>query len=163
MTLEAREGINRQQPSVRFATEEDTSIIMGLQKEDGYRHAYYLNPERIRELMGKGQQFYIASIGDFPFGFACVDFDVRAWLHFLSVSHDAQHKGIATALLNRAVEDSKKDGISTLVFVSDQKAKDMKGFLKDHGFEKAGFHKNRFGPNRDGTIFNLDLLKYKLR
>ena len=162
-TLEAREGINQQQPSVRFATEEDIDAIIEIQRVDGYQHAYNLNPERVRQLMDKKQQFYIASIGDVPLGFACADFDVRTLLHFLSVSLDAQHRGVSTALLNKVVEDSKKHGITTLFFVSDVKAHDMRGFLKDHGFKKAGIHKDRFGLNRNGTIFNLDLLKYKPR
>lgn len=149
--------MGRELKAVREATIADINTILDIQKGDGYGHAYYLTSKRIGDLFSKGQKFYLAELDTKPVGFACADFDVRTWIHFFSVSKVFQNKGVGSILLEKIINESKARNINLAYFISEKEASTMENFLKKHGFEEAGFHKDRFGPKRDGKVWNFKI------
>lgn len=141
--------------AVRLGTEKDIDSILRIQKEDGYPHAYYLTAQRVRRLLKKGQVIYVALEEDGAIAFSIVDFDVRAWIHFLSVIKDEQRKGIGLSLVNEIIKESQNRGINLVYIIPEQDAEKIDGFLRNYGFIKRGYHKDRFGPGRNGIIWNF--------
>lgn len=143
--------------TIREAGVGDVNAIIDIQKNDGFKHAYYLTPERVGKLFEKDQVFYLVENDARPVGFACADFDVRTWIHFFSVLKDFRGRGAGSALLGKIIEESRARKINMVFVITEKDADSLIGLFKKRGFEEAGFHKDRFGAGKDGSIWNLKL------
>ncbi len=131
--------------------------IQYIQKNDGFSHAYYLTKNRIKRLFKRGELFFIAYIDKEAVGFTSVDFEIRARLHFLSVLKDFQKIGAGSRLVREIVRETKKRKYNHLYTITEKKAVLAPKFLKKFGFKEVGFHKNRFGNEKDAIIWSLSL------
>jgi len=143
--------------NIRKATSKDLNIILRIQKNDGFKHAYYLTRDRFERLLNRGEVFYLAEkeTGG-PLGFMSIDCEVRAKLHLSSVHKKYQNKRVGTTLLNYVVSRVKSRGYKR-IYVYTEIASPAENFLLTRGFEKAGYYKDRYGEGRDANILELDL------
>jgi len=109
---------------IKRAKSSDWKIIQRIQKNDGFKHAYYLTKKRILKLFKRGEIFYLAFLKNKAVAFTSVDFEIRARLHFISVLKEFHQKGIGSILLNKIVNDSKKEDIK--VYILSQRKKQIK-------------------------------------
>lgn len=142
---------------IKQASTSDIKHIIEIQKSDGFNHPYYLNEERLKTLFEKKHIFYLAFINKQPVAFAGLDFDKRTWIHFFSVKEVFQKKGIANEIMKKIVHESRKRKINLIFVIVNENAEKMKGFLGKHGFIYGGEHLDRFGKEKKGLIFNLQL------
>lgn len=135
----------------------DWKKIVTIQKNDGFSHAYYLTKDRIKRLFERGEKFFLAFLGDKPVGFASVDFEIRARLHFLSVIKDFQRKRIGSLLLEKVIKEARKRKFKKIYIITEKSARKVDRFLRKKGFRRVGYHKNRFGKGKDGIIWELEI------
>lgn len=128
-----------------------------IQKNDGFKHAYYLTIQRIEKLFTNGEQFFGAFTGENKLvGFASVNIDaVRLRIHFFFVDKNYQGSGIGTELLRHILAIAKREKIMN-IYTYTEVDSPLERFLRYKGFEKAGFFKKRFG-DKDATILSLYL------
>lgn len=141
------------------ARPEDWKAIRNIQKNDGYPHTYYIDKKRVCRLMKRGEIFFLAILNGKPVGFASVDFEIRATLHFLSVMKDEQGKGIATMLLKAVIKETAKRKYDQIIAFTEKEGVNVNNFLKDYGFEEVGYHKDRYGKEKDAIIWRLEIKK----
>jgi GNAT superfamily N-acetyltransferase len=142
---------------VRKARSGDWKCVLKVQRKDGYNHSYYLDRSRIERLMKRGEIFFLAFSNDECIGFASVDLEIRATLHFMSVMESHHRTGVADKLLKSVIKETKKRNYRCMTIFIEKHSPTMELFLKEEGFEKVGHHDNRFGPDRDSTIWELKL------
>lgn len=140
----------------KILSDSDFEDIINIQKNDGVRHFYYLNKNRLKELSKRGEVFYGMFQNDVIIGFAGVDAEIRAKLHFLSIDKKYQKKGYGTLFVEELVKIMKKKKIKQMFFYAEEDAP-MTAFLIKLGFVKVGFYKNRFGDGWDADIFELKI------
>lgn len=131
--------------------------IKDIQKKDSFEHAYYMDDERIRRLLAKGEIFWIAYSGDGAIGFISANFDTRVRIRFLAVVERYQGYGVASRLLEGVTEEARKKELGLAYIVVEKSSKKLIEFLQKNGFKESGFHKDRFEPGRDALIYNLKL------
>ena len=138
---------------------QEIKIFLKIQKGDGFKHSYYLTQARLRELFENREVFLKVVFGQKIIGFVSFKYETktRARLQFLSILSKYQRTGVGKRLLERIVNITKKRGVQLLYFISEEKAEGMGIFLEKFGFQKAGFHKNRFGDNKHAIFFNLKI------
>ena len=95
--------------AIRKATQKDARSIIEIQRHDGFNHSYYLTLERLIALL-KNESFFVAVKNNNVVGFISIDIKFRAKLHFLSVNKNYTGQGIASALLEKALNVAKKQG-----------------------------------------------------
>lgn len=130
--------------------------IIEIQKMDGWRHVYYLTKDRLKELVRRGEVFYGIYLNDKMIGFAGVDIEIRANLHFMSIDKKYQRKGYATLFLEKLFVEMKKKKIKQVFFYIEPESPHV-AFLQKQGFEKVGFYKNRFGDGWDADIYEYKI------
>jgi ribosomal protein S18 acetylase RimI-like enzyme len=142
------------------ATEKDFSIIEAIQKNDGYKHSYYLTKKRYEILLQRNEYFYLLKNDeDQAIGFASLVVDIRSLVHFFSIHKKYQRKNAGTFLLGELLTKLKAMSIflKLAYIIVEKDSEAMTKFLNKNGFVEAGFHQDRFGKNRDGVIFNYYL------
>ncbi len=74
--------------SIRNIFPDTAERCIEIQKNDGFRHAYFLTKERIEKLYKNGEKFYgVFDDKHYLIGFASINVDlVRLRIHFFSVS-----------------------------------------------------------------------------
>lgn len=144
--------------SIKPAAKTDIPILIKLQKNDGFIHQYYLTPERLERLFHRGEHFFLAMLDGVPAGFASVDFEIRARIHFLSVDEKFIRQGVGSCLMEVMKEKSKQYGYVRLgVYVEANST--LEYFLSKHGFNHVGYYKNRYGNGKDATIWEVEIVK----
>ncbi|NCO12243.1 MAG: hypothetical protein COZ34_03715 [Candidatus Pacebacteria bacterium CG_4_10_14_3_um_filter_34_15] len=141
---------------ITVLTEASYKDIINIQKIDGWRHVYYLNENRLRELSKRGEVFYGMYLDGIMIGFAGVDVEIRARLHFLSIDNKYQKKGYGTLFVKELVKIMKTKNIKQMFFYVEEDSP-YTIFLSKLGFIKVGFYKNRFGDGWDADIFELKI------
>lgn len=128
-----------------------------IQKNDGFRHAYYLTKERLETLFQNGERFFgIFTSNDDFIGFSSINTDVvRLRIHFFFIDKEYQGKGVGSALLAHIVHIAQQEKI-TNIYTYTEVHSPLEKFLLGKGFEKAGYFKRRFG-DKDATILSLYL------
>jgi len=142
---------------IRKAKIQDWKTIQHIQKNDGFSHAYYINEDRIRRLLKRGEIFLLAFLENKPVGFASIDFEIRAVLHFISVLKISQGKGVGDSLLKTVKNETLKRKYNHVIIFSEKSSFMLNNFLKKNEFKKVGYHKDRYGNGRDGIIWSLNL------
>lgn len=143
---------------VREGGIDDIEAMRTIQRNDGYEHAYYLEPDRLEKLLKRGETFFLAYFDGKPIGFSSVDFEVRARLHFLSVLETESKRGVGSALMRTMLEESRRRGYkSAHTYVEANSTKE--DFLRRFGFDNIGKFGNRYGQGKDATIWSIDLNK----
>lgn len=128
-----------------------------VQKTDGYRHSYYLTIDRIRTLAHNGEQFFGAftETGSLV-GFVSVNVDVvRMRIHFFSVMHQYQRKGVGSNLLLHILDAARMAQVSNIYTYTEPESA-LELFLLHKGFVQAGYFKRRFG-DKDANILSMYL------
>lgn len=125
-----------------------------IQKNDGFKHAYYLTAQRIEKLFTNGEQFFGAFTHDNRLvGFASINIDtVRLRIHFFFVDKKYQGSGIGSDLLFHILGIAQEENI-TNIYTYTEVDSPLEQFLLYKGFEKAGFFKKRFG-DKDANILS---------
>jgi GNAT superfamily N-acetyltransferase len=141
---------------IRRATIRDINQIINIQKQDGFAHAYYLTPKRLRGLFKRGEMFFIAFLDDKPAGFAGLDIEIRAKLHFFSVAKKYTGIGIGSFLLERVINETKKHK-KDMIYIYTEANSPLEQFLIKKGFLKVGYFLNRFGRGKNANIFGFYL------
>lgn len=131
-------------------------IINDIQNNDGFEHSYPLSRERFRNLIDRGEIFYIANYDGKIVGMISVDFEIRAKLHFFSVKQDYQGKGIGSALINQVLEEAKNSNYSS-VYVYVEVGSPVEKFLLNRGFEKVGYYRDRYKTGKHANILEIVL------
>lgn len=144
--------------NIKFKTlsTSDFKDIIRIQKNDGWRHVYYLDENRLKELSKRGEVFYGMYLDDVVIGFAGVDAEIRANLHLLSIDKKYQNQGYGTLFVKELVKVMKKKKIKQMFFYVEENSPHTM-FLSKLGFTKVGFYKNRFGDGWDADIFELKI------
>ncbi|MBU0974353.1 GNAT family N-acetyltransferase [Patescibacteria group bacterium] len=143
---------------IKTLSNENFEDIINIQKNDGFKHIYYLNENRLSELIKRGEVFYGIYSDSSLVGFTSIDIEIRAKLHFLSIDKKYQGKGYATLLMKKIIEELKLRDIKQLFFYV-EKNSPHEAFLKTQGFSKVGFYVNRFGDGWDADIYELKIEK----
>jgi len=138
------------------ATIKDISLIIDIQKRDGFKHAYYLTPKRLKGLFNRGEIFYIAYLKNEAVAFVALDIEKRVKLHFLSVAEEQRKKGIGTFLMQKIINETKKYK-KTIIYAYVEEKSPLEKFLIRNKFKKAGYFLNRFGKGRDANILSFSL------
>lgn len=141
---------------IRQATKNDIPTLITLQRNDGFTHSYYLTRERLKRLFDRGELFFVARLGRVPVGFASIDCEIRAQVHFLSVDQTFTRRGIGSMLMRTLKNEVQKRGYGHLSVYVDAGAA-IEVFLKKNGFVQVGYYKNRYGKGKDATIWEVDL------
>ncbi len=125
-----------------------------IQKNDGFKHAYYLTKERFERLFKNGEQFFGAFTPDNRLiGFASINMDaVRLRIHFFFVDKRYQGKGIGSDLLCHILDIAKNEKVMN-IYTYTEVDSPLEQFLLHSGFEKAGYFKKRFG-DKDANILS---------
>ncbi|HLD25228.1 MAG TPA: GNAT family N-acetyltransferase [Patescibacteria group bacterium] len=128
-----------------------------IQKNDGFKHAYYLTKERIHKLFSNGEQFYGAFTDKQELtGFVSINIDVvRQRIHFFVVDKHYQGKGVGSALLKHVISVARKEKVKNIYTYTEIQSP-LERFLLRKGFEKAGYFRKRFG-GKDANILSLYL------
>lgn len=143
--------------NIRSATKRDINTLILLQQRDGFPHQYYLTEDRLEGLMKRGESFFVIfSPEHTPIGFASIDLEIRAQLHFLCVDKKYGKRGYGTALMQRLLCEAKKHGYSRACSYVESGSNKEK-FLKKFKFDKVGFYKNRYGNGADASIWEVKL------
>lgn len=138
--------------TIRRARKKDVPTLIALQRNDGFPHQYHLTRERLERLFGRGEVFFLATLGGEPVGFASADCEIRAKAHFLSVEQNFQRRGIGSILMKTLIEEAKNRGYDRLsCYVEADSTLDV--FLQKQGFVQVGYHKNRYGSGKDASIW----------
>lgn len=141
---------------IRKASQNDFAAIIAIQKNDGYDHHYYLTVDRLKRLRRRGEVFFVAIVDGQLAGFAGVDFEQRARLHFLCVLTQYQKRGIGSALMRRMLRETVGRGHkSAHSYVESPSSKEV--FLAKQGFAKVGFYQDRYGLNKHASIWQIQL------
>lgn len=134
-------------------TEIDT--VIQLQKSDGYPHQYYLTKDRVEKLINKGELFFlILSSEGTPVGFASIDLEIRAKLHFICVDKEFGKQGYGSVLMHQLLNEAKKSGYKRVCSYVEA-GSNKETFLKKFHFEQVGYYKNRYGNGVDASIWEL--------
>ncbi len=142
--------------SFKILTASDFKDMIRIQKNDGWMHVYYLDANRLKELSLRGEVFYGMYLDKTIIGFAGIDAEIRANLHFLSIDKDYQKKGYGTLFVKDLVKKMKAKKIKQMFFYVEEDSPHTV-FLSQLGFAKVGFYKNRFGDGWDADIFELKI------
>ena len=143
---------------IRPANKNDFSSFISIQKQDGFPHAYSLQKSRLQKLFDRGELFFVAIYKNKPIGFASVDCEIRARIHFLCVDKQYTGNGIGSMLMKTILQEVQKQGYHTAhTFVEKKSSKEV--FLQKHSFQLIGVYHNRYGPNKDATIWEIQLDK----
>jgi hypothetical protein len=145
LTSESGESKEKFTLSLRAAMPTDIDVMIEIQKNDGYNHAYYLTPERLQRLFDLGIDFYVvATQDDRVIAFIALEVEIRARLRFFSVHKDFQGRH----LLNK---EFLREAKIIYVYI-EENGKKVKKFLGQYGFEEVGFYRNRFGEGKNSVI-----------
>ena len=140
---------------IRPFSKNDTDTVIQLQKADGFPHQYYITRERVETLIKRGELFFlIFSPENIPVGFASVDLEIRAQLHFICINQQYSKRGYGSALMLKLIDEAKKHGydrVSSYVEAGSNK----ETFLKKFHFEQVGSYRNRYGNGVDASIWEL--------
>ena len=152
--------ISNDQITIRKATKTNYDTIINIQKNDGFPHGYYLTHERLDKLF-KRETFYLAIInGDKIGGFASVDIEIRARLHFFSIHTKFHHTGLGRIFMQRIIEKvSKTDVRSFYTYVEETVPQKNLNLLYKNGFKIVGHYNDRYGPGKNALILELKLTK----
>lgn len=141
---------------IRRSTKKDIPTIIKLQKNDGFPHPHYVTSERLLRLFHRGEQFFLAIFNSIAVGFASIDYEIRAEIHYISVHQLYQRKGIGSMLIKTMIDESKHRGYDRIsVYVQADSPIEM--FLEKKGFIKVGYYKNRYKNGKDVTIWEVEL------
>lgn len=141
---------------IRRATKADIMSIITLQENDGFPHPHYVTPDRLLRLFRRGEVYFLAILNGVTVGFASIDYEIRAQIHYLSVHRDYWRKGVGSMLMKTMIDESKSRGYDRIsVYV--QAESPIEIFLEKKGFVKVGYYKNRYGNGKDVTIWEVDL------
>ena len=131
--------------------------LITIQKNDGFKHAYYLTKERLGKLFSNGEEFFGAfTENNSLVGFASINTDViRIRIHFLSIDQQFQGNGIGSALIKHILSIAKDKKVRN-IYVYTEIDSPLETFLLKRGFAKAGYFKKRFG-DKDADILSFYL------
>jgi len=141
---------------IRRAKTKDISLIIDIQKRDGFRHAYYLTPKRLKALFKRGEIFYIAYFKNEAVAFVALDIEQRVKLHFLSVVREQGKKGIGSLLMQKIINEAKKYK-KTIVYAYVEAKSPLEKFLVKKKFKKIGYFLDRFMKGRSANILSFSL------
>jgi N-acetylglutamate synthase-like GNAT family acetyltransferase len=148
---EKKEKINIRKVKIRRATVSDIDLIVNVQKQDGFAHAYYLTPKRLKTLFERKEIFFIALLGNKVIGFTSLDIEKRAIIHFLSVVKDYAALGIGSLLLEKVIKAAKKHK-KDIVYIYTEINSPVEKFIIKKGFKIVGYFNDRFGKGRHANI-----------
>lgn len=134
----------------------DIKHIIGIQKDDGFKHAYFLQEKRILTLLKRGEKFFLATINGQTVGFASFDPEIRAKIHFLSVHKQFSRQGVGSLLMNNLLNAIKSMGYDKAYCYVEKKSS-IESFLIKFNFYKVGEYKNRYGDKKDASIWEISL------
>ncbi len=139
---------------LRPATELDYAHIVFIQRNDGYKHSYYLSEDRIERLVKSGEKFFMLYKDDRFIGMASIDSEIRVQLHFFSVLEEfAGQGGAAKKMLELLLKEVKKQEVEhKIIHCFTELDSPLLGFLKSQGFEEVGFYKNRYQNGKSAVI-----------
>lgn len=141
---------------IRKADRGDITSILDVQKHDGFDHTYYLSKDRLENLFRRDEMFYVAIVRGKLVGFASVDMEIRANLHFLSIDKDFQGRGLGTSLLKIVLQESVKRSCKS-IFIYVEVDSLLEKFLLKKGFKKVGIYESRYAPGKDAHILAMDI------
>lgn len=138
---------------LKTAGEDDFAHIAFIQKNDDFKHSYYLTEDRIERLRDGGEKFFVFYEDDRFVGMASINLEIRAQLHFFSILKEKQKKGLAKKMLEILLEEVKKHEVKhKTIHCFSEPDSPLVNFLKSQGFEEVGFYKNRYQNGRDAVI-----------
>lgn len=131
------------------------NLLIAIQKNDGFIHAYYLTKERLDKLFSNGEDFFGAfTENDSLVGFISINIDVvRMRIHFLFVDQQYQGKGMGSLLIKHIFLIAKEKKVNN-IYVYTEIDSPLEIFLLKKGFIKAGYFKRRFG-DKDANILSV--------
>lgn len=131
----------------------DYSHIIFIQKNEGFKHAYYLTEDRIERLIENGEEFFILYKDDQFVGMTAIDAEIRIQLHFFSVLDKFKENGDAEKMLELLIAEIKKKEVEhQTIHCFTEKEEPLLQFLLKNGFEEVGFYKNRYQSGKDAVI-----------
>jgi len=139
---------------IRRATAKDIDSIINIQKQDGFTHAYYLTPGRLKKLFERKEIFFVLLLSNKLVGFTSLDIEKRAIIHFLSVAKDYADMGIGSFLLEKAIKEAKKHK-KDIVYIYTEVNSPVEKFVIKKGFKMVGYFNDRFGKGRHANILAL--------
>lgn len=142
---------------IKQITHESWETISQIQENDGFDHADYLSKERFERLLERGEIFYGAFSEGKPAGFAALDLEKRAQIHFFSILKEYQNSGISYELMNYLLEQCKNKKYEKVIVAIEERGIDVKKFFEKIGFREVGFFKDRYGEGRNALFFSKDL------
>ncbi len=143
---------------IRKACANDFETILKIQKNDGFKHSYYLTRERLKLLSRREETFYLAFLDRKPAGFISVDIEIRAKLHLFSVLKDCQSMGVGSALLETVFAIAKNKKCKTL-YIYVEVNSPLEEYLLRKKFKKTGVYYDRYGKGRDSDILMMHLIR----
>ncbi len=140
---------------IKPAEKNNIEDIIRIQKSDGFAHQYHISKERIEKLINRGELFFlIFTPENIPVGFASIDLEIRARLHFICVNKQFGKQGYGSALMIRLIDEAKKHKYKRVSsYVEAGSNKEL--FLEKFQFNKVGYYKNRYGNGVDASIWEL--------
>lgn len=144
---------------IKKATLKDLDKIIDIQKNDGFKHAYYLPEGRLAKLVRRGEAFYIAFSKTKALGFISADMEVRAKIHFFSVKEKWGGKGVGVAMLTKILNEVKRNGYR-FVYIYVEIDSPIEEFLIKKGFYEVGIYRNRYSSGRHAHILEVNIQEY---
>lgn len=141
---------------IRRATIKDFNLIISIQKRDGFVHAYYLTPRRLKRLFERKEIFFITFLENKAVGFASLDIERRAIMHFLSIVKDYAAMGIGSFLLGKVIKEAKKYK-EDQVYIYTEVNSPLEKFLIKKGFKIVGYFQDRFKKGRHANILAFSI------
>lgn len=140
---------------IRRATRDDLahiSAIMGAAFDPQYGEAWS-EMQLAGMMIGGAARFSLAFVQRRPVGFSLIRTVVdETELMLLATRPDARDRGVATALLNAAIDDARAAGAATM-FLEVRRGNDAERLYTRNGFECVGERRQYYRGNK-GQVFD---------